>query len=210
MGRIPAGIMGGVKGKVGGIIGASWKGINYIKTYVIPANPQSEAQQGQRSKMQLVVQAGKLILTAVIQPFWNYKASQMAGFHLYTSVNLKLVDDETDYENLLVTQGSLEGFTSGDPAAGSYNSGNGQATITWDETISGNGLLTDNIGIAIIDFNNNVAFTSIGTYTRDDESAVLSIGTGRNTAYVRAYLFAYRGSIPDLVVSDSECLPWSL
>ena len=51
MGKISQGILGGVSGKVGNVVGGSWKGIDYLK--IMPAsvaNPQTPAQMDQRSK----------------------------------------------------------------------------------------------------------------------------------------------------------------
>ena len=50
MGKIKQGILGGFKGKVGTVIGASWNGIAYMKG--LPQsikNPKTEAQQAQRA-----------------------------------------------------------------------------------------------------------------------------------------------------------------
>jgi hypothetical protein len=51
MGTIKQGILGGFSGKVGTVIGASWKGINYMRS--IPQhvkNPRTAGQVSQRSK----------------------------------------------------------------------------------------------------------------------------------------------------------------
>ena len=55
MGTIKKGIMGGFSGKVGNIVGASWKGIAYIRS--LPAsvhNPRTEKQVTQRNKFSLI------------------------------------------------------------------------------------------------------------------------------------------------------------
>ena len=49
MGKIKQGILGGFKGKVGTVIGASWNGIAYMRG--LPQsikNPKTPAQQAQR------------------------------------------------------------------------------------------------------------------------------------------------------------------
>ena len=53
MGTIKQGILGGFNGKVGTVIGSSWKGITYMKG--IPnhtRNPRTEKQIAQRTKME--------------------------------------------------------------------------------------------------------------------------------------------------------------
>ncbi|MDD4190768.1 MAG: DUF6266 family protein [Mangrovibacterium sp.] len=56
MGKISQGILGGVSGKVGNVVGGSWKGIDYLR--VMPAsvaNPQTPAHMDQRSKFITVI-----------------------------------------------------------------------------------------------------------------------------------------------------------
>ena len=51
MARISQGVYGGISGKLGNTVGASWKGIHYLR--ILPAsvaNPNTTKQQGQRQK----------------------------------------------------------------------------------------------------------------------------------------------------------------
>ena len=51
MGTIKQGILGGFNGKVGTVIGASWKGITYMRGIAASnSNPQTEAQLDQRAR----------------------------------------------------------------------------------------------------------------------------------------------------------------
>jgi hypothetical protein len=50
MGTIKKGVLGGFSGKVGSVVGASWKGIDYIRS--LPAsvkNPRTEGQVDRKS-----------------------------------------------------------------------------------------------------------------------------------------------------------------
>jgi hypothetical protein len=56
MGKIKQGILGGFSGKVGTVVGASWKGISYMRS--IPQhvhNPRTEGQVNQRSKFSVAL-----------------------------------------------------------------------------------------------------------------------------------------------------------
>ena len=56
MGKISQGVLGGFSGKVGNVIGASWKGIDYMR--IMPANvanPRTQGQIDQRSKFVTVL-----------------------------------------------------------------------------------------------------------------------------------------------------------
>lgn len=87
MGTIKQGILGGFNGKVGTVIGSSWKGITYMKG--IPThtrNPRTEKQIAQRTKMEFarnyLSQAQEFLNVgfkdvAKHQSPLNYAASQM-------------------------------------------------------------------------------------------------------------------------------------
>lgn len=50
MKAIPSVAFASFSGKAGPVVAANWKGIQYIRSYVIPANPQSTAQIVQRNR----------------------------------------------------------------------------------------------------------------------------------------------------------------
>ena len=50
MAIIKQGILGGFSGKIGNVVGGSWKGINYMRVLTKPSNPNSEKQVNQRTK----------------------------------------------------------------------------------------------------------------------------------------------------------------
>lgn len=54
MGKIKNGILGAFSGKVGNVVGASWKGIDYMRSLPNPSSkPRTDAQKAQTSKMSL-------------------------------------------------------------------------------------------------------------------------------------------------------------
>lgn len=63
MGKIKKGVFGEFTGKVGNLVGCTWKGIPYMRTR--PANmtnPRTEKQQGQRSKFQVALNSSEQLL----------------------------------------------------------------------------------------------------------------------------------------------------
>lgn len=71
-----------------------WKGLNAVRSYVVPANPNTAAQQVQRGYMiEAVLQWRTLGYTAVDKTGYNAWAlldpKPMSGFNKYVSLNLK-------------------------------------------------------------------------------------------------------------------------
>jgi hypothetical protein len=91
MAKIPQGILGGISGKIGGIVGSSWKGINVIKTKPLSvANPQTAGQVAQRSLFGNTVAFAVLILSTIIKPLWDRFASRQSGFNAFIQANISL------------------------------------------------------------------------------------------------------------------------
>lgn len=88
MAKIEAGILSTPRGKVAGVVGASWKGIGYVRAKVTPANPNTAAQQAQRTKMSVVVEAAQSALAAVLIPFVSPFQKKMSGYNWFVKENI--------------------------------------------------------------------------------------------------------------------------
>jgi hypothetical protein len=88
MGTIKQGVLGSFSGKVGTVIGASWKGINYMRS--IPQhvkNPRTEGQVSQRSKFALVLNFLKPV-TGFLRTGWKLYAHRQSPFNAAMSYTL--------------------------------------------------------------------------------------------------------------------------
>lgn len=89
MATIKQGILGAFSGKVGSVVGSSWKGIPVMKS--LPpsvANPKTAGQVLQRGKMGQCVAFSSPVLADVIKPLNDRFASRMSGFNLFTQRNI--------------------------------------------------------------------------------------------------------------------------
>ena len=201
MGVILQGILGGFSGKVGPVVGASWKGIQYMRSYVVPANPNSSGQQGQRTSFSVMVALARDVLSTLINTYWDPFVSGMSGFNRFIQVNIGTLDVS---DKLTITSkmalGTLEGVGS---ITGTYNTGDGETIVTWDQTVYGNGALTDSVGLVVYDQTNDDLTVFTPAVTRDDESITVTARVGLTATAVFAYLFFYRGTGETFVVSDS-------
>ena len=72
----------------------NWKGINDVRQYVIPANPKTEAQQGQRGHLTAAVSAWHTDgYTALDVAAWNLyalaKKVAASGFNMFASLKIR-------------------------------------------------------------------------------------------------------------------------
>jgi hypothetical protein len=75
MGKINQGILGGFSGTVGSVVGASWKGINYMRSKAVSiANPRTDGQVKQRTKFSVTL--------AFLQPLTDFLR---VGYKLYAN-----------------------------------------------------------------------------------------------------------------------------
>jgi hypothetical protein len=96
MGRINSGALTGqMRGKVGDIVFGSWRGRQYARSKVTPANPQSVAQTATRAAMAIVVMSWRYLVADIISA-WNAAAKGLpkSGFNMFTSANV--ADEITD------------------------------------------------------------------------------------------------------------------
>lgn len=106
MAKIDAGILSTPRGKVAGVVGASWKGIGYIRAKVTPANPNTTAQQAQRSKMSVVVAAAQSLLATVLIPFVSPFQKKMSGYNWFCKQNIGNVAAGALGSGIVITSGT--------------------------------------------------------------------------------------------------------
>src|SRR5690554_186799 len=153
MAIINQGILGGVSGKIGDVIGGTWKGIDYLRIKPSSvANPRTEGQLDQRSKFATVLRFLQP-MTDFLRVGFKLYAIRMTQFNAAMSYNLfngvsgTYPNYTIDYPNTLVSRGNLKGVANG--AASSTVQG--EVNITWnDNSSSGNALATDKSLILIL------------------------------------------------------------
>lgn len=93
MAKIRSGILGPVSGSIGGIVGAKWKGIPTIRSKPLSvANPNTASQQAQRGKFSQVVAVARLLLSDLIQTYWDPFAREMSGYNSFVRQNIAAFD----------------------------------------------------------------------------------------------------------------------
>ncbi len=110
----------------------TWRGVNYARARVIPANPQTAAQTAQRSLMKWVVAFWQGLPGSVQQKFVDAAAGRkMTGFNIFVKKNLLSLKAET-YNNLAVVSPGQAGA----PAVVAITATGGTGTIDVSATLS--------------------------------------------------------------------------
>lgn len=205
-GVITGGILGGFSGKVGSVVGGKWKTTNYMRGHVIPANPNSVAQQAQRGAMGRMVSISQQILSTVIQSFWNPFQSAMSGYNAFVKENIAKLALITFYlnETFVLAKGSLLGVPS---IAGVYTTGTGVLVVSWtDNSGEGNALTTDDFTIVVFNKDGTllgVQESSVTPADRSDGTDSITISTGKTATDLFVFIFFHRGTGAALMVSNS-------
>ncbi len=112
MGKIRLGILDGVSGKVGNVVGASWKGIDYIRAKATHRNdPHTEKQMQQRARFKGLSNFAKPLMDTIIRPIWNLQAGKMTGMNLFTKHNMSAFGTSgkiVDFSSLKLSVGNLD------------------------------------------------------------------------------------------------------
>ena len=167
MGIIKKGILGGFSGKVGNVVGASWKGIDYIRS--LPSsvsNPRTPGQVRQRTKFSLVQGFLTGISPIIRVGFKKYTGKQSAynaamSYNVLNGVVGEGANVELDYPNLMIARGNLQAAPSVDAL---YN--DGDLLFEWDNTLTGNANLTDTVTLLMYNKTKGESKYNIGLFSR--------------------------------------------
>lgn len=116
MGIIKRGILGGFSGKVGNIVGTSWKGRAVIKAMPLSvANPKTTKQVNQRGAMTNCVVAAKEFLGNAIPAICSPFAGDISGYNLFIKRTIKAFDVQGGFDvaKFKISEGSLGNYLNG-------------------------------------------------------------------------------------------------
>lgn len=171
MAILKQGILGGVKGKVGSVVGSSWKGIATLRSLPLSVtNPRTAAQVGNRNRFSDVVALATTLLSAVIKPLNDRFASGMSGYNLFVQRSRACFTSEGVFvpANLILSRGKL-----GATDIGLVSADEDSELVTMDY-FSGfsNGYqsATDKVYAVVMSSNGDVLGYSAGISLRDDSS----------------------------------------
>lgn len=191
MGKINQGILGGVSGKIGSVIGSSWKGIDYLR--IMPqsiADPKTAPQLNQRLKFSLI-EAFIQPLSLFVKIGFKAYAVKMSGFNAAISYNIKNALTGTypsfsiDYAVALVSRGTLQPASTPSAVAAI----NETITFTWTNPAgAGNADDTDSTLLCVYNASKHQSVFLNGTSARADLTQSITVPASWDGDQVQCYL----------------------
>lgn len=179
------GVFTGIKGKVGNVVFATWKGIQVMKTRVTPDNPQLPGQVRVRTLFAALIAVFKPALYSIVRVAWEpFAEPGKSGWGNCIGANQKkMAAGAIDYAELIVSKGSL----GGEPiVTATYDTATGETITTW--TDSGQMDTTpEDVAIMITLDAKNLRWW-IFTAARGDETATDTIDAALDPEFVFCYL----------------------
>ena len=202
MARIKQGILGGFSGKIGNIVGSSWKGIAVMKTLPLSvSNPRTAKQVTQRGKFSDAVELAQTILVGLIKPLWDRFAVKQSGFNHFLQQFIKLKPGSDLASKVKMAMGQMDILFEFEASA---TANNHQLSLRWTND-SGTGLKLKDDEIYCLVLDSNLKYVAQGSNiaTREDEGATITLPDSVHTGDVlNVYAAARRAD--GTVVSDTN------
>lgn len=105
---------------------ARWKGIPYVRRYVVPANPQTSAQTETRSVFTTMAAVWKNLTADAIAPWSGYASGKpLTNRNAFIGFNVKALRPGTDWTDFIASPGAGGGI-----AIPSFSASGGSGTIS--------------------------------------------------------------------------------
>jgi len=191
MATILNGITGGFSGKVGNVIGGSWKGIDYMRSRATSvSNPRTPAQLEQRAKFSVVVKFLQP-LTAFLRFGFKSLALKMSPFNAAVALNFDNAitgvypNFEIDYTKVSVSKGTLAGALN--PATLAAIAG--AIEFTWeDNSMYTNATSTDQSVLVVYNPAKQQAISVVGGITRTVGTQTITLPNSFTGDEVHCYI----------------------
>ena len=203
MGKIKQGILGAVSGKVGSVVGSSWKGIATLRSLAASvANPRTAPQVNARTKFTGIVQFASQILAEIVKPLWDRFAQQESGYNAFISRNYDASNNlgVIDPTLIVTSQGKMTGTAIG---VMSIEGTGGAGLVNWvNDSGQGFKLATDVAYVTIFNVTRNKVYGySDPLQTRG--IGLVSFDTQPGTAGEIVYVYLSFRRADGTIVSDS-------
>jgi hypothetical protein len=121
----------GARGQIGkAMVTSTWRGVNYARQYVIPANPRTTAQQANRTRFAFLREMYKLAQAPVIAPWTAFAQGRpFLPVNKFVGENNRLLNGETTLDNAIMSPGARGGLPPVSVVAAT-GAASGEVTVT--------------------------------------------------------------------------------
>lgn len=203
MGRVKEGAFGGFSGKVGKVVGASWRDIDYIRSLPARVNdPKTKKQLKQRSRLSVAMNFLGTITPFLRIGFQSQATGRMTAFNAAMSYNMKFAVKEgdqgvgLDYPNVLVSQGLLSNASNVHAEVGES-----ELRVHWEANAEGKSHADDMAMLVAHNPARGVSVYDLNAGKRANKKAGLPLPPGWKGNDIETYL-AFKAA-DGTVVSDS-------
>lgn len=121
----------GARGQIGkSMVVAKWRGIDYARQHVVPANPRTTAQQNNRTRFALLREMWKLAPPTVQAPWTAFATGRpFLNFNKFVGENNRLLNGATDFSTAIMSPGARGGLPPLNMVAAT-GVGTGEITVT--------------------------------------------------------------------------------
>lgn len=182
MATFKQGILGGFSGKVGGVIGSSWKGIDTMRSQPSSVtNPRTNAQVANRTRFKSVSQLAAAMLSTIVKPLNDRFAQKMSGFNDFCQRNSSAFDDLGAFipANLVLSRGKLSIPSNMVQGNSAYD----ELDVEFSPALTGSfDAASDKAYAVVIGKNGDIFGISSGVATRADGIMNIQTPVGRSAA----------------------------
>jgi hypothetical protein len=213
MAEFKQGVNGAFSGKVGSVIGSSWRDINYMRGLPKKTSKEPTAKQrAVRSRFTVLSQFLLLVKDAVDRGFSKQYSGRATAYNLAIQANQGALtgtdlDPQLDYSKIILSKG----LTLTKPFGSHLGAGNpGHVKVSW-QTFSGASAdrLKDKVTIVLCCPEQMEALVFMDQFVRQDEIADLEVPSNWASTIIHGYLFvtsedgnnsatSFAGSLPIL------------
>jgi hypothetical protein len=172
------GILGAFSGKVGPVVGATWRGKDVMRSLPKKSNRLATAfQQQQRSKFSMTTEFLSGVQPVIKRYFGNdtglkTRRNQAMSYLMKEAIVFNDPNYEWDYNKVLISKGDLLGINNGAVTAGTGQN----LDFTWtDNSGQGEAAATDQLVVVVYEPTSKATVYSLNAGDRSSESTTLSL-----------------------------------
>ncbi|MDR0639965.1 MAG: DUF6266 family protein [Spirochaetaceae bacterium] len=161
-------ISGELRNKIGGMVGAKWKGKNYLRAYVKPKDAKTPDQQEVRASFKILNQLGSRINETVLKPYQAKPVANKSPANVFVKLNTPFMAAKS--VNLLDIKIFNGALPLGAAAVGAAAAADNKVTVT--VTPATYGIAKDTDTLIAIAYNQTKDTCNTATAQRGSGSAV--------------------------------------